>query len=380
MNNKDRIAPLLRVALVGPFPEPINGCSYANEVLYRRGRELGHSFVKVNTTTSQSISGRQGSVFSFRKFISFVAAYRRLPIILGADVTYITPGQTFFGLLKYAPFMAVSRLLQVPYVIHLHGNHLGSHYSTLRGIKRELFRICISRADAAIVLSESLRANFSELLPPECVHVVENFAGDDLFTSKDHVKDSSEMRVLYLSNLMREKGILELLDALALLKEKGIPFSAQIAGHMEEGIRGSVESRLALLVPEVTYIGPVSGQTKIDALHRSNVLVLPTYYSMEGQPIALLEGMACGNVLVTTRHAGIPDIVEETNGHLLPVRDIESISSCLEYISNNLESEIARVSEHNSKKAAERYTEARFADSISKLLQRIKSSKAKDIA
>ena len=39
--------------------------------------------------------------------------------------------------------------------------------------------------------------------------------------------------------------------------------------------------------------------------------MLPTYYKMEGQPISILEAMATGNVILTTRHAGIPDVVTD---------------------------------------------------------------------
>lgn len=317
------------------------------------------------------ISGDQGDRFSWRKALNFVRVYHGLLRVASVDVVYMTPGQTFFGLLKYAPFMSFARLLRKPYVIHVHGNHLGNHYAQLNGIKKRLFNHYVSGAAAGIVLSESLRANFHGLLPMSKVFVVENFAGDALFDQPIATKSPTHLEVLYLSNLMREKGILVLLDALLLLKERAVPFHARIAGRMEIGIAAEVEQRLAQLDPEVEYAGPVKGQAKSDLLRDANVVVLPTYYIMEGQPIALLEAMATGNIIVTTPHAGIPDIVNESNGYLLPVRDAQALAACLGQIAADLPVEIARFCSHNRQTAAERFTEQAFAKKILAVLGRV---------
>jgi glycosyltransferase involved in cell wall biosynthesis len=353
----------MKILLAGPLPDPMNGCSYANAVFYGRCSDAGYSVLVVDTNIPV-ISGNQGERFSIRKTIGFLRAYRGLPGVALADVLYLTPGQTFFGLLKYAPFMSLAKLLRKPYVIHVHGNHLGDHYAQLEGIKRRLFHYFVSGAAAGIVLSESLRANFNGLLPTNKVFVVENFAGDSLFTTPLAAKSSARLEVLYLSNLMREKGILVLLDALLLLKEQSVPFHARIAGHLETGITTEVEQRLARLAPEVEYVGPVRGQAKLDLLNEANVFVLPTYYTMEGQPISLLEGMATGNIIVTTAHAGIPDIVGESNGYLLPTRDAHALAACLREIASDLPANVRRFSKHNRDVAAVRFTETAFSGKI----------------
>ncbi|MFT4256223.1 MAG: glycosyltransferase family 4 protein [Pseudoxanthomonas sp.] len=360
----------MKILLAGPLPEPVNGCSYANAVFRQHCTSAGHSMLVVDTNVPV-ISGKQGDRFSVRKALNFLRVYRGVSRVALADVVYMTPGQTFFGLLKYAPLMSLARILRKPYVIHVHGNHLGSHYSQLGGIKKRLFRHYVSGAAAGIVLSESLRANFDGLLPPDKVFVVENFAGDAIFGQPATTKTTTRLEVLYLSNLMREKGILILLDAFLLLKQQGVPFRARIAGHLETGISSEIEDRLARLTTEVEYIGPVKGQAKMDLLHEANVFVLPTHYTMEGQPISLLEGMAAGNIIVTTRHAGIPDIVDESNGYLLPVRDTPALAECLGRIAANLPAEIERFSSHNQFVARERFTEQAFVEKILAVLNRV---------
>lgn len=329
-------------------------------------------FDSINTNTAE-INGEQGHRFSWRKAIAFLHTYAGLKKVGKADVVYLTPGQTFFGLLKYAPFMLACLLLRTPYVIHVHGNHLGTHYAQLGGMKRCIFHYFLSRAAAGIVLSASLRANFHDLLPASRIFVVENFAGQDLYALPQPAKPQDMLRILYLSNLMREKGILELLDALSTLQAQGITFHATLAGQLEAGIGPEVQSRLHKLGNAVHYAGLLSGQAKADALRQANVFVLPTYYAMEGQPISLLEGLATGNIIVTTRHAGIPDIIDESNGCLVPVRDSSAIAEVFADIAADIPAHLARYSAHNMAYAASRFTEKSFTDGILAVLQRVTS-------
>ena len=51
-------------------------------------------------------------------------------------------------------------------------------------------------------------------------------------------------------------------------------------------------------------------------LNMSDVVVLPSYYP-EGLPRTLLEGMACENIVITTKTPGCEDVVDGTNGFLV---------------------------------------------------------------
>lgn len=357
----------MRILLVGPLPSPINGCSYANQVFTQRAQDNGESVISVNTSTP-FISSGQGK-FSWRKISAFFRCYLEIPSVLASDVLYITPGQTFFGVIKYAPYMVLASLARRPYVLHLHGNHLGFEYSTLTGIRRKMFHRLVSGASAGIVLSDSLKANFFGLLPQDRVFSVENFAGDALFAADISEKPRDALSIVWLSNLMREKGIFELIAALNQLKQRGIAFKARLAGNIEDSLGEDLSSKLSALAPEVEYVGPVAGDQKTTLLAESNVFVLPTYYAMEGQPIALLEAMATGNIIVTTSHAGIPDVVDESNGYLVPVRTVEALTDCFTQIADSLPLEMSRISTHNRETAKARFTEQEFTENVLKVLR-----------
>jgi glycosyltransferase involved in cell wall biosynthesis len=361
----------LKITFIGPFPDPVNGCSLANEVLYRYLTSIDTlSVSKIDTNTPDMSSETVGS-YSNKKVLNFLKKYLKTGSIFGSDVIYTTPGQTFFGILKYAPYYLSCIALNKPYIIHVHGNHLGNEYLSLRGWRKGIFRYFISKAAAGIVLSNSLRKNFTGLLPEKKVYSVSNFAEDKIALSHKQVKEKQVLKLLYLSNLMIEKGILDLLDALLILKEKDIHFEASIAGKIEKDIEHVVREKLSQLQPNVKYVGVVHGQKKIDLLSESNIFILPTYYKMEGQPISLIEGMATGNIIITTAFSGIPDIVTTENGFFVEPRNATSIANVLIQVNGQLDYLVTRVSAYNIDYVKSNFTQSIFCENIISIITNV---------
>jgi glycosyltransferase involved in cell wall biosynthesis len=362
----------MRVLLIGPFPEPINGCSYANKVLLKN-LQLKDVRTQILNTNTNVLSSFQGSKFSIKKFISFLHTYLNSGRIFFSDIVYITPGQTFYGILKYGPFILLCLMLRRPYIIHLHGNYLGQEFQNLQGVNKRIFKYLISRASAGIVLSKTLSKNFHGLLPLEKIFVVENFVEKNLYEVKCN-KKFDKLRIIYLSNLMLEKGIIDLLDALIDLQSSNIDFEAIIAGGIESSLENDVFSRLEKLDNKVQYVGTITGNKKKNCLNDANVFILPTYYKMEGQPISLLEGMATGNIIITTNHAGIPDIVSNSNGFIVSPKTYSEISECLKIISMDLKFYLEKYSNYNIKYANEYFTEEIFSNKIISIFQNVAKS------
>ena len=143
----------MKILIIGPFPSPIDGCSNANKVLYRNIQSRKIKVTAINTNTN-IITGEQGSKFSLKKAVLFLKNYLYFLKIFFNSVVYVTPGQTFYGVLKYSPFIIICMILNKPYTIHLHGNHLGKQFENLTGIKRKIFHFLISNASAGIVITK----------------------------------------------------------------------------------------------------------------------------------------------------------------------------------------------------------------------------------
>ena len=321
-----------KVLLVGPFPNPISGVSIANlkveEIL-----ENHHEYIPGRINMSYPEFNDKVGAFSIKKLFFFIAINFKALRVFSFDNVYITPGQSFFGILKYALIILLSSLLGKEIIIHVHGNYLHQQYEVLSGIKKRIFKFLISRCKKGIVLSDSLLKNLNPVINPESIFVIPNFADDNLLASNNEKSD--QINIFYLSNLMEEKGIFQFLEAIEILNEKKIKFAAKIAGDIDATLKNDLLKRMDK-INNLDYLGIVKGGEKQDLLSWGTLFVLPTFYRMEGQPISILEAYATSNLVLTTNHAGISDIFEdEINGYYIEKQSATSIVQKIEFLNKN---------------------------------------------
>lgn len=122
--------------MVGPFPEPTTGVSVANDMVLNIFLESKNYHVR-NINTSYNIFEESIGKFSIKKFLFYIALNFHFFKIFKCDILYYTPGQTFYGILKYSFFILLGSLLGKELIIHIHGNHLRNEYNSLKGIKKK---------------------------------------------------------------------------------------------------------------------------------------------------------------------------------------------------------------------------------------------------
>jgi len=367
----------LNILMVGCFPPPIVGSSVANQFLFDELIKKGYKIEKVNLSMDNTFGSynSQGKL-SIKKILFAPRILKNiLNIIFNRErrsIIYIVPGQLANSyILKYFPFMLAAHIRRIPYVIHIHGGYFRTMYNSTQGCKRKIIDWSLRNVDGAIVLGESLRYMFDGLLPSEKVFVCENGVPDEIFATKDEIKQKIEkhkkddmVRIIYLSNLMKTKGILDLFEAVKILKNKGIKVHLDVAGAIESEISNEVSEYLSELSDCVKYYGVVKSEKKKQILLQNYIFCLPTYYYFEGQPMSILEAMACGCVIVTTDHGGIKDIVNETYGIFVDKKTPTSIAEGIE-IANSTFSE---KSMEAWIEATEKYTLAKFIECIEKVV------------
>lgn len=347
--------------IIGPFPGPPKGISLSNQVVANGLIKRNWNIKKINTEHSDKVNGAIGQ-FSFNK-LSFLKTYFQGYKIFTVDVVYITIGITFFGVLKYAPFILLSKIVNKKTIVHLHSNHLKKEYQSLKGIKKNVFFNLMASFDAGIVLSNSLRDNLTPFIASDAVRELYNFVEDELIISEEILlkkKDFTEIRLFFLSNFLEEKGINLLLRVIKRLNEEGLFLKVKIAGNKISG--NNVDELLAEL-NNVEYLGIVSGAAKQDLLIWGNVFCLPTFFSMEGQPISILEAMAFNNLILTTQHAGIPDICSEENAVFCKEKSEEDLYLKIKFIISNWD-EVQKKGTSNGIYARNKFTETKFISTL----------------
>jgi glycosyltransferase involved in cell wall biosynthesis len=141
-------------------------------------------------------------------------------------------------------------------------------------------------------------------------------------------------RIAFVGRLVEKKGLADLVDAVALLRERGrrVPLDVVGAGMLEDAVRAQV--RLLHLVDLVTFHGPLPADAVAETVRAASVLAAPCVHAANGDrdglPTVLLEAMALGTPCVSTPVTGIPEAVRHgRTGLLVPERDPDALANAI---------------------------------------------------
>jgi glycosyltransferase involved in cell wall biosynthesis len=174
---------------------------------------------------------------------------------------------------------------------------------------------------------------FAEKILPlrrERIAALKKIIAGEIFTANDSAKT---INVLYVALVSREKGVFDAIEGVALANEKSpLQFRLTVIGGFASG---SEEKELREFVclcgfqNTVEICGFVSAERKIQALHDADIFCFPTYYSAENQPGNLIEAMAFGLPIVTTRWRSIPEMLPKNYPGLVDPKSPEQIADAL---------------------------------------------------
>ncbi|MGI4719879.1 MAG: glycosyltransferase family 4 protein [Janthinobacterium lividum] len=219
--------------------------------------------------------------------------------------------------------LALARARGCKTVFHLHGACFDDFVARAGGPMRRWIRHTLESSSTVIALSTRWADFLRGIAPAARVVVVPN----SVPLPPETPAQVEPGRILFLGQVESRKGIYELVEALALLRERFPHARLAIGGQgqLEEVRRRA----LALGVAEhVTMLGWVTAARKQEELARAAVFCLPSH--AEGLPMAMLEAMAAGKAIVVTGVGGIPDAVRDgDNGVLVPPGDAHALADAL---------------------------------------------------
>ena len=131
------------------------------------------------------------------------------------------------------------------------------------------------------------------------------------------------LKLIYAGSLTPRKGVDDLQEF--LVKNKSFPLSLEVAGEITPSSRARYNKLLS--DDRVTELGILGKSDLVRAYHRATHAILPSY--AEGSPRAVVEAMACGCAILTTRNSGTPVVSGET-GWIFPCGSSEAIKASLE--------------------------------------------------
>lgn len=234
-----------------------------------------------------------------------------------------------------------------PVLLHVHGSSFDEFAETENAGVRGLQSLVFASVDRIVVLSAYWRDVLASRVPEDKIEILPNAVDPDDY---DPGFGDDPLHIVFVSNLVERKGVRELVEAIETLDDRDASFRATIAGR---GPLSDVVDELAARYENVDAPGYVSESRKHELLDSGAVFVLPAF--AEGLPIAMLEGMAGGNAVVSTAVGSIPEVIDEENGILVEPGDPDELADALETMVS-LPGETERMARRNRALIEERYS------------------------
>lgn len=324
-----------KVLFVVPLPPPVHGstvmCQYIKDSKLING-QFDCDYVNLSASRSTTEVHKFQLIKIWRVISILLQIFWRL-VTRKYDLCYVA--LAFHGsLLKDAPVVLLCKLFRRRVVIHLHGK--GASEDAKNGFYHWLLMKTFKNTKV-ILLSWLLYPDVEEFVKKADVMICPN--GIPVVEHKTRTRENVVPRMLFLSNLIESKGVIILLDALKILKDKGYSFICDFVGGETAEIdaaRFQKEVEERGLNELAIYSGRKYGEEKENSFAQSDIFVLPTMNDCF--PLVLLEAMSEAKPIVTTAIGGIPDIVEDgKTGLISESGDVNTLVDKLESLLKNKE-------------------------------------------
>ena len=361
-----------KILFLVQLPPPVHGASIANQLL------IGSALISEHYETRHIDISAAGKIEDIGKFSmgklpriarTIVSIVRNL-FNFRPHIVYLSLSPSGFAFYRDVLFVRIIRLFRPELVFHLHGKGLRRSAENSRLFKR--LSKSIFKNSHVIFLSEGLRSDAAGLSYKSAFVVNYGFPEEPV-PSGVAPENKQPVEILYLSNYVRTKGVLDLVDALEIVSQTHHHFSVSLAGKPYdislEFLTDYVKEKG--LADRVRVCGPKYDGDKIGLLEKADIFVLPTYYENEAFPLSILEAMKFGLPVISTYEGGIPDMISDgVEGRLVPGRDITALARQIGYLLDHPE-ERRSLGEAARRKFLERFTVATFERNMLQVFERI---------
>lgn len=366
-----------KILYISPLPPPCGGIASWTKRIMDKGLPRNHKVFLVDTRAHRKRQFFGDSSFSFKNDqLSVSEIYRTIRILTALvyriirhypDLVHLNCSLSPVGIFRDLLCVYITRLCRIPVVCHFHGSipeTLGERYVEL-SLRLLNHLICLSKIN--IAMNQPSLDYLLKIVEDKRCAQLPNFVPDNVFEHKIlEYNDQSEqrIRILFVGGLALAKGFSEIVEIARLFPS--VKFD--LVGSQSSNIEGLLKS----LPHNINLCGEKSNSMVIKEMCASDLFFFPSH--SEGFPNAILEAMAVGMPVISTRVGAIPEMIEHSKGgYVFDQGDIQGFAKAIHALIADPKLRM-QMGRYNRKKCKTEYTYSVVIGQLTRLYSKVINS------
>ncbi len=314
------------------LPPPVHGAALRNKSLIE-SKEINDNFnvelLPINFADSIADIGKM----SMKKIAKLVVYGFRLAFKLmqRPKAAYFTISPFGVPFLRDVFLVTLIRLFKVKRILHLRGLGIKNNYKGK--FKTALYNFAFKNA-YVIILNDNQFKDINFLPYKECFVIPDGMEDEASEFLNKNLKQ--EKTLLFLSNYVKDKGVLLFIDLVEALIKKGHYIKAFMAGADADVSKKQIEDLCIEkgINNQVEVNGPIFDKQKFELYSKASIFIFPSFIDLN--PGVVIEAMQSKLPVISTPVGGIPEIVDNNKtGFIVPEITLEQFIIKTEFLLNN---------------------------------------------
>ncbi len=221
----------------------------------------------------------------------------------------------------------ISSILNIKHIPVVSG--FGKYHSNFRKTSfiKILFKFSLYFVNCIVVMNKDNERTLKNLFPVKKIFLIpsEGYSGKNFYSNKNFSKNN----IFYISRIIREKGIFNMLKAFIHLQKKYPDISLDVAGEVALNEKDLIEFNQLISNKNITFHGEISENLKYKIFEKVKIFAFPSVYG-EGLPRVLLEAQIFKCLTLTTNFPGCEDAISPSMKMFLCSDTLKSTIESLE--------------------------------------------------
>jgi glycosyltransferase involved in cell wall biosynthesis len=307
----------LKITYLIPEPSSKGGMAAISKMFY----EVNY-FDNINTFHFNT------SFSSFNKFVRFLEFFKKqftfiLHLIKTKPDVIFVMSNSYFGFYDKCIYCLVARIFGVKSML----NHVGGEFDKFYNsslLHKTLINILMYFPHVLLIGSSFWCDYFMKLFPNKKIFNSPNPIIVEQYSHTQLPMANQKFKIVSLFRIIKEKGLYELIEVIQRISKLNLNTEFVIIGggpmldFLKEQLLENSNNN------EVRILGFVNDDIKIQEICSSDLYVMLTHFDL--MPISIMEAMAAGKPILSTKVGGIPDLVQDgVNGFLFDIGEVDQV-------------------------------------------------------